>query len=230
MSELADVVGGNTITASFTNEVKERSVMRYADAAARDASIPAPIIGSLAFLSDVDRITVYVSDAGGAQSQPGWVEVALEGLVILGGDGTVALPAFSYVTDPSVGTFLTDGGSLGMSGQVNVLDGFVGDMFFTQTFDDVVMTVWGEQLVMLRISTTQTEGNTIGTIPGAYVPNSDVVFTGAVFTDVGNFVDAGHGAFRVRNSGAVQFYGAQNYTANDNTCRGSAFYVVGGGP
>ncbi len=59
MSELADVIGGNTVTASFTNEVKERSLMRYATAAARDSSIPAPVAGSLAWLQDVDEITVY---------------------------------------------------------------------------------------------------------------------------------------------------------------------------
>ena len=59
MSELADVIGGNTITAAFTNDVKERSLMRYATAAARDSSIPAPIAGSLAWLQDVDEITVY---------------------------------------------------------------------------------------------------------------------------------------------------------------------------
>ncbi len=150
--------------------------------------------------------------------------------VILGVDGTAGAPGFGFASEPTIGVHREVAGELGLSGVVDAPDGFVGDMFFTQTFDDVVMTVWGEQLVMLRISTTQTEGNTIGSIPAAYVPNSDVVFTGAVFTSVGNFVDAGHGAFRVRNSGAVQFYGAQNYTANDNTCRGSAFYVVGGGP
>jgi len=59
MSELNDVIGGNTITASFTNEVKERSLMRYATAATRDTSIPAPVAGSLAWLEDVSNITVY---------------------------------------------------------------------------------------------------------------------------------------------------------------------------
>ena len=75
MSELADVIGGNTITASFTNEVKERSLMRYADAAARDVSIPAPIVGSLAYLLDVDKITVYVSLGGPAPQEAIWLEL-----------------------------------------------------------------------------------------------------------------------------------------------------------
>ncbi len=59
MSELNDVIGGNTITASFTNEVKERSLMRYATAAARDSSIPAPIAGSQAWIEDSDKVTIY---------------------------------------------------------------------------------------------------------------------------------------------------------------------------
>ena len=61
MSELADVAGGETIASTFTNMVKERTVMRYASAAARDASIPAPIQGSLAFLESTKQITVYDS-------------------------------------------------------------------------------------------------------------------------------------------------------------------------
>ena len=70
MSELNDVAGGETIASTFTNQVKERTVMRYASAAARDASIPAPIAGSLAFLDDTDTITMY--DGGLAA----WVTVA----------------------------------------------------------------------------------------------------------------------------------------------------------
>ncbi len=59
MSELSDVIGGNTVTAAFTNEVKERTLMRYATAAARDTSIPAPIAGSQAWLEDSDTVTLY---------------------------------------------------------------------------------------------------------------------------------------------------------------------------
>ena len=59
MSELSDVTGGQIIGASFTNQVKERTVMRYASAATRDTSIPIPVEGSLAYLLDVNQVTVY---------------------------------------------------------------------------------------------------------------------------------------------------------------------------
>ena len=59
MSELNDVIGGDTIAAAFTNQVKERTAMRYASAAARDTSIPAPIDGSLAFLQDTFELTLF---------------------------------------------------------------------------------------------------------------------------------------------------------------------------
>ena len=59
MSELPDVSGGETITAARDNQVKERSAMRYASAAARDTSIPAPVAGSLAYLQDTDTLTMY---------------------------------------------------------------------------------------------------------------------------------------------------------------------------
>jgi hypothetical protein len=63
MSELGDVAGGETVTAAFTNDVKNRTVMRYANAAARDASIPVPVEGDLAYLQDVNRITYYDGSA-----------------------------------------------------------------------------------------------------------------------------------------------------------------------
>ena len=49
MSEIPDVAGGETITSAFTNNVKNRTVMRYANEAARDASIPVPVEGDLAY-------------------------------------------------------------------------------------------------------------------------------------------------------------------------------------
>ena len=81
MAELNDVTGGETITATFTNQVKNRTVMRYADAASRDASIPAPVGGDLAYLQDVDRITYY--------DDTSWVEMGA-GLYLLLTGGTLS--------------------------------------------------------------------------------------------------------------------------------------------
>lgn len=59
MSELNDVSGGETIAAAFTNQVKERSSMRYASQAALDTSVPAPVAGTVAYLQDVAVIQYY---------------------------------------------------------------------------------------------------------------------------------------------------------------------------
>ena len=58
MAELGDVIGGDIITSSFTNQVKNRSVMRYTTAAARDASIPTPVAGDVAYLL-TGQLTIY---------------------------------------------------------------------------------------------------------------------------------------------------------------------------
>ena len=131
MSELSDVIGGNTITATFTNEVKERSVMRYADAAARDTSIPAPVAGSLAWLQDVDQITVY----DGAV----WVTVALEvGARMLLQDGTETVPSNSFASDPDAGTFLFAPNQLGFAGNGTVFGRWgITNFYLEASVDDV---------------------------------------------------------------------------------------------
>ena len=58
MAELGDVIGGDIITSTFTNELKDRTVMRYANAAARDASITTPQNGDVAWLL-TGTLTVY---------------------------------------------------------------------------------------------------------------------------------------------------------------------------
>ena len=69
--ELADVVGGAVIATSFTNDVKDRTVMRYANAAARDAAIPSPVAGDIAFITDTKTITYYTGGIG-----PEWLTLA----------------------------------------------------------------------------------------------------------------------------------------------------------
>ena len=59
--ELDDVVGAEIISSAFTNDVKNRTLMRYSNAAARDASIPAPIEGNFAYLQDIDQATLYAN-------------------------------------------------------------------------------------------------------------------------------------------------------------------------
>ncbi len=59
MPEIPDVIGGDLITATYNNQVRDRAVMRYSNAAARDSSVPIPVAGDLAWLNDIEGVTVY---------------------------------------------------------------------------------------------------------------------------------------------------------------------------
>jgi hypothetical protein len=59
MAELADRIPGELILASYANDIRDRAVMRYANAAARDASVPLPNPGDLAYLGDTERVTYF---------------------------------------------------------------------------------------------------------------------------------------------------------------------------
>lgn len=59
MSEVPDVAGGDVITSAHMNTVKNRTIQRYDDAAARDTAVPSPQEGDLAFLRDTEKVTVY---------------------------------------------------------------------------------------------------------------------------------------------------------------------------
>jgi hypothetical protein len=59
MAEIPDVISGELILASYANQIRDRAVMRYQDAPARDLSVPLPNAGDLAYLSDVAYATIY---------------------------------------------------------------------------------------------------------------------------------------------------------------------------
>jgi hypothetical protein len=59
MSEIPDVVPGGTIATSWGNPIRDRTVQRYASAAARDASVPVPIDGDVAWLTGTSDLTMF---------------------------------------------------------------------------------------------------------------------------------------------------------------------------
>jgi len=59
MPEIGDVIGGDDIVTGWGNAIRDRTVQRYANAAERDALVPAPVQGDLAFLKDSDTFTVF---------------------------------------------------------------------------------------------------------------------------------------------------------------------------
>jgi len=57
--ELSDVTTGAVITASHINNIKNRSVMRYADTAERTSLVASPNQGDVAYMEDSDELCIY---------------------------------------------------------------------------------------------------------------------------------------------------------------------------
>ena len=70
MPEIPDVVGGNTIESQWGNDIRNRALMRYIDSAARDASVPLPVAGEMAYLTSTTELTIYDGTS--------WVTYAIE--------------------------------------------------------------------------------------------------------------------------------------------------------
>jgi hypothetical protein len=61
MPELPDVVPGEPVASTWGNDIRDRTLQRYADAAARDTENPTPDPGDLAFTEDDGATWVYRS-------------------------------------------------------------------------------------------------------------------------------------------------------------------------
>lgn len=59
MPEIPDVVQGNPVESAWGNDIRDRTVQRYTDAAARDSLTPLPAPGDLAYLDDTGSVQVY---------------------------------------------------------------------------------------------------------------------------------------------------------------------------
>lgn len=96
MPEIPDVLAGNVIESAWGNQIRDRTMMRYASQAALDASIPLPTAGDFAYLLDVDVAQIY----DGAE----WVP-----LIDASGDqtitGQVTIIGDQYVGDPTADAY-----------------------------------------------------------------------------------------------------------------------------
>ena len=63
MPEIPNVIGGEVITSEWGNDIRDRTVQRYATVAARTASIPTPTEGDLSYLQDSNLVYVYNGSA-----------------------------------------------------------------------------------------------------------------------------------------------------------------------
>lgn len=63
MPEMPDVIGGEVVTSEWGNDIRDRSIQRYTDAADRTAEHPTPVNGDLSFLNNTGKVYVYYSGA-----------------------------------------------------------------------------------------------------------------------------------------------------------------------
>jgi hypothetical protein len=91
MPEIANVVAGNTIESAWGNSIRDRTVQRYATAAARTTAHPSPTEGDLSYLQDSNSLWYHNGTAWvpvGSQDVFGGVEQ--DAAVTVSGTTTVA--------------------------------------------------------------------------------------------------------------------------------------------
>lgn len=79
MPEMPDVLAGEVIEVDWGNDLRDRSVQRYASSATRAASVPSPVAGDLSFLQDTGLVYVYTTSwvpLGGPESVDGFADLS----------------------------------------------------------------------------------------------------------------------------------------------------------
>lgn len=85
MAEMTDVVLSETIEVEWGNDIRDRTVQRYADVTERTAEIAAPVDGDLSFLEDTGDVDFYFSGAWRHIGSPvGTVEMQAGGTIPAG--------------------------------------------------------------------------------------------------------------------------------------------------
>jgi hypothetical protein len=59
VAEIPDVVAGTPVESNWGNDIRDRTVQRYADATERDVLVPVPVPGALAYLENTGIVTIY---------------------------------------------------------------------------------------------------------------------------------------------------------------------------
>lgn len=143
-TEIPDVVGGETITALHMNQVKNRTVMVYVDAAARDVAIPVPVVGDYAMLASAGSALPLITMWDGAS----WVVTgAAPSVSTAGSSGTlVTFPSAQTVQS----TQLTYSGLWQIWCSLYLEVSTVVDTVFDIELRDVSATLQGEASVLHR--------------------------------------------------------------------------------
>jgi len=107
MPEIPNVVPGEPVEADWGNDIRDRSVQKYADLTALEASQPVPQLGELAWLTNPGYLVVCTDAAG-----PTWTPL----LDRTDGDGRWVLKAGDTMTGALTATKLTSSSDLELSG------------------------------------------------------------------------------------------------------------------
>jgi hypothetical protein len=59
MPEIPDRLPGEVILASYSNEIRDRAVMRYVDRSTRDSENPTPAVGELSYITTLGVFEIY---------------------------------------------------------------------------------------------------------------------------------------------------------------------------
>lgn len=70
MPEMPDVVSGENVESAWGNDIRDRTLQRYADSTERDTLVPLPIAGDMAWLDAEGQMTVYTGAAWVAVIDP----------------------------------------------------------------------------------------------------------------------------------------------------------------
>jgi hypothetical protein len=92
IAALTDAPDAATLARNIANKIVERSVMRFASATARNATLTAPVEGMVAWLQDTNTLTIYNGTQWTSQSVLLMDWTALSSLGTYGGGVTAGTP------------------------------------------------------------------------------------------------------------------------------------------
>ncbi len=137
MSEIPDVVTGEVVASEWGNQIRDRTLQRYADEAERDTQAPTPSQGDMAYIEASGEVQVFNGSRwtmgdGGVLTGPLFVEAAVD----ISYDTVTA-------TRPLTVNRSTGVGARGARVQVGNVAPTQGYALFAQIVDGAVNTTFG---------------------------------------------------------------------------------------
>lgn len=121
IASLTDAPNAETLAKSIANGIAQRSVMRFASASARGATLTAPVDGMATWLQDVNRLDLYNGSAW-VTPEPSLTSTT-SGLSAASGFSLVDFYGFRQGRSTTIDIYLTRSG-----GNINATNGNIGDV------------------------------------------------------------------------------------------------------